>query len=311
MAEISVIVPAYNAEKYLENTIKSILNQSFEDFEVILVDDGSVDKTPEIMAAYAAQDKRVRVISQPNKKLPGARNAGMDAAVGKYLYFADADDILHPQILAFLYQACEKEQADFACCDFVAVEENQLPEMPVYDKDVSGEIIYKPLEFMCGNRKKINNNVWTKLYRASALAGLRFADNQGVEDLYFNILAMRKFSKGVFVPLVLYYYILSPGSITRGDFKMEKLDVHMDCYKQLQKDFENEQFLWLLIKRQIVNRSFYGMAKAVSELKNKKNKQKLKAAWRPQIREFKKAGIIGTEGLSLRKRFKLFLFMLF
>ena len=164
---------------------------------------------------------------------------------------------------------------------------------------------------MCGNRKKINNNVWTKLYRASALAGLRFADNQGVEDLYFNILAMRKFSKGVFVPLVLYYYILSPGSITRGDFKMEKLDVHMDCYKQLQKDFENEQFLWLLIKRQIVNRSFYGMAKAVSELKNKEHKQKLKAAWKPQIREFKKAGIIGMEGLSLRKRFKLFLFMLF
>ena len=261
MAEISVIVPAYNAEKYLENTLKSILNQSFSDFEVILVDDGSVDKTPDIMAAYAVKDKRIKIIRQSNKKLPGARNAGMNAAVGKYIYFADADDILHPQILEFLYQACEKEQADFACCSFEAVAENELPEIREYDKNVSAEIIYKPLEFMCANRKKINNNVWTKLYRLSALGGLRFADNQGVEDLYFNISAMRRFSKGVFVPLVLYYYVLSLGSISRKDLKIERLHVHMDCYKQLQKDFEDEADMWKLIKCRIVNRSFYGMVK--------------------------------------------------
>lgn len=310
MAEISVIVPAYNAEKYLENTLKSILNQSFSDFEVILVDDGSVDKTPDIMAAYAAKDKRIKVICQKNGGVGAARNTGMDAAAGKYFYFADADDILHPQILEFLYQSCEKEQADFACCNFEAVEENKLPEISVYDQNVSNEIVDNPLEFMCANRKKINNNVWTKLYRVSVLAGLRFADNQGVEDLYFNILAMRRFSKGVFVPLVLYYYILSSGSISRRDFKVEKLHVHMDCYKRLQKDFENNPVLWRLIKHRIVNRSFYGMVKEVSELPKEKARE-LKAVWKPQIRAFKKTGIIGTEGLSLRKRLKLFLFMLF
>ncbi len=310
MAEISVIVPAYNAEKYLENTLKSILDQSFKDFEAILVDDGSIDKTPDIMAAYAAKDKRIKIIRQPNKKLPAARNAGMDAAVGKYIYFADADDILHPQILEFLYQACEKERADFACCYFEAVEENKLPEIPVYNQNVSNEVVDSPLEFMCANRKKINNNVWTKLYRTSALAGLRFADNQGVEDLYFNILAMRRFSKGVFVPLVMYYYILSSGSITRREFKIEKLHVHMDCYKRLQKDFESKPDLWRLIKRRIVNRSFYGMVKEVSELPKEKARE-LKAVWKTQIRTFKKAGIIGTESLSLRKKVKLFFFMLF
>lgn len=310
MTEISVIVPAYNAEKYLEKTIKSILNQSFEDFEAILVDDGSIDKTPDIMAAYAAKDKRIKIIRQPNKKLPGARNAGMDAAVGKYIYFADADDILHPQILEFLYQACEREQADFACCNFEAVEENRFPEIPVYDQNVSGEIINNPLEFMCANRKKISNNVWTKLYRASALGGLRFADNQGVEDLYFNISAMRRFSKGVFVPLVLYYYVLSSGSISRKDFKIEKLLVHMDCYKQLQKDFENEPVLWPLIKRRILNHSFYGLMKDVAGLQEEKARE-LKAVWKPQIRAFKKTGIIGTEGLSLRKRVRYLFFMIF
>ena len=121
---------------------------------------------------------------------------------------------------------------------------------------------------------------------------------------------MRRFSKGVFVPLTLYYYILSSGSITRKDFKAEKLCVHMDCYKRLQKDFENNPVLWRLVKHRIINRSFYSLVKAVSELPKEKA-QELKTVWKPQIRAFKKAGIIGTEGLSLRKRAKLFFFMLF
>lgn len=310
MVEISVIVPAYNAEKYLENTVRSILKQTFSDFEVILVNDGSVDKTPDIMNALAKEDKRITVINQENKKLPEARNVGMRAAKGKYLYFADADDILHPQLLAFLYQACEKEQADFACCAFVAVPDGVMPEISFYDDGYKPDVFENPLKYMCTNRKKVSNNVWTKLYRTASLDGLRFADNQGAEDLYFNILAMRRFSKGVFVPLILYYYILSSGSITRKDFKAEKLCVHMDCYKRLQKDFENNPVLWRLVKHRIINRSFYSLVKAVSE-QPKEKAQELKAVWKPQIRAFKKAGIIGTEGLSLRKRVKLFFFMLF
>lgn len=311
MVEISVIVPAYNAEKYLSVMIKSILEQTFRDFELILVNDGSIDRTPEIMAEFAAKDSRIKIINQKNKKLPGARNAGMKIAAGKYLYFADADDILHPQLLEQLYQAAEKENADFACCDFITIREGEVPDMPVYKEAPALCAFDNPLEYMCFHRKKIVNSVWTKLYKAKALKGLIFADNQGVEDLYFNLWAMRHFSKGVYVPLALYYYVLSSGSISRSDLKYEHLQTYMNFFLQIQKEFSDIPQMKNIIKENILNRTFYRLVQTVLRIKNKENKQKLKAEWLPQVKRFMQAGIIGTEGLSLRKKLKLFLFLHF
>ena len=307
--EISVIVPAYNAERYLENTLKSILNQSFEDFEVILVNDGSVDKTPEIMATYAAQDKRIKVINKKNEGVGAARNTGMRVASGKYLYFADADDILHPQILEFLYWACEKEQADFSCCDFVAIEENTFPKMVVYDKNVSGEVIYKPLELMCDNRKKINNNVWTKLYKKEALGDIVFADYRCAQDLYFNICAMRHFSKGVFVPLPLYFYVLSSESITRKVININYLNTHLVLYEQLKKDFEDKPEVWEKIKRKIINGTCYYHVKQLYKMKDRNLRRELRKTWLPQVKKAMKKGVIGFDGFGLKKRIKFLIFL--
>lgn len=311
MVEISVIVPAYNAEKYLENAVKSILKQSFSDFELILVNDGSLDKTLDIMNALAKEDKRITVINKENEGVGFARNAGMRAAKGKYLYFADADDVLHPQLLAFLHRACEKEQADFAGCAFVAVRDDAMPEMPFYNEMPKLDVFENPLKNMCLKHRKFVATVWNKLYRRDSLRGLVFADYNCGEDLYFNILAFRKFSKGVFVPLTLYYYVMSTGSITRKEFNFDKLRVHMQIFEQFKVAFEREPENWKIVKSEIVNRRFYGLAKAVSELKDKEKKQRLKAKWLPQIKDFMTAGIIGTEGFSLRKRLTLFFFLHF
>lgn len=311
MVEISVIVPAYNAEKYLSVMIKSILEQTFRDFELILVNDGSIDRTPEIMAEFAAQDSRIKIINQKNKKLPGARNAGMKIAAGKYLYFADADDILHPQLLEQLYQAAEKENADFACCDFITIREGEVPDMPVYKEAPALCVFDNPLEYMCLHRKKIVNSVWTKLYRRSALKDLTFAGYYSAQDLHFNILALQRFKKGVFVPLALYYYVLSEGSISRKDFRSDKLKIHMMIFEQFKTAFKATPEKWKIVKREIINRSFYRLVQTVLRIKNKENKQKLKAEWLPQVKKFMQAGIIGTEGLSLRKKLKLFLFLHF
>ena len=311
MVEISVIVPAYNAEKYLENTVKSILKQTFSDFELILVNDGSLDKTPDIMNALAQEDKRITVINQENKKLPGARNSGMKVAKGKYLYFADADDILHPQLLAFLYQACEKEQADFACCNFVAVKEGKLPEISYFDDKYKPDVFENPLEYMCLKRRKILNSVWTKLYRREALNGLIFGDYFCAQDLHFNILALRQFSKGVFVPLTLYYYVLSPTSISRKGIKISNLQTHMMIFEHLKKVFDGETEKWTIVKREVINRSFYGLVKKISGLNDKEKRRRLKAEWLPQVKNFMAAGIIGTEGFSFRKRLTLFFFLHF
>ena len=114
---ISVIVPVYRVEKYLPACIDSILNQTFTDFELILVDDGSPDRCPEICDETAKRDARVRVIHQANQGLSAARNAGIEAARGAWLSFVDSDDFLAPDFLETLYDAAARAGGGWiACC---------------------------------------------------------------------------------------------------------------------------------------------------------------------------------------------------
>ena len=117
---ISVIVPVYKVEKYLKRCVDSILAQTYPCLEVILVDDGSPDGCPAICDEYAREDRRVRVIHKENGGLSDARNAGIDAAKGKFLGFVDSDDYVHPRFYELLLQALKGEGADIAGCDVTA-----------------------------------------------------------------------------------------------------------------------------------------------------------------------------------------------
>ena len=119
--KISVIVPVYNVEAYLPECIRSVLEQSMSDFEMILVDDGSTDGCPAICDAAAEQDDRVRVIHQKNGGLSRARNAGLDAARGEWIGFVDSDDCIHPDMYEKLLAAAEKNDADMAICNILRV----------------------------------------------------------------------------------------------------------------------------------------------------------------------------------------------
>ena len=103
MPEISIIVPVYNAENYLDNCIKSILNQTFEDFELILVNDGSTDKSSHICNYYKKIDSRIKLINKKNGGVSSARNKGLEVAIGKYIGFVDSDDYIHPKMYETLY----------------------------------------------------------------------------------------------------------------------------------------------------------------------------------------------------------------
>ena len=115
--KISIIIPVYNVEKYLHECLDSIINQTFKDLEIICVDDGSTDKSSEILEEYEQKDKRFTVISQPNKGVSAARNRGMQQAKGKYIMFVDSDDYVHPRFYELLLQALKEEGADIAGCD--------------------------------------------------------------------------------------------------------------------------------------------------------------------------------------------------
>ena len=116
--KISVIIPVYNVEKYLQKCLESIVNQTFCDWELIAVNDGSSDKNSDILRQYAEYDTRIKVINQQNSGVSAARNAGLDVAKGDFVCFIDSDDYVHPQMLELLLNAAEKENADVAIASF-------------------------------------------------------------------------------------------------------------------------------------------------------------------------------------------------
>ena len=120
---LSIIVPVYDVERYLQKCIDSILAQTFTDFELILVDDGSPDNCPALCDAAAAKDARIRVLHQKNGGLSAARNAGLDVARGEWIGFVDSDDYISPEMYEILYKAVQSTGSDLALCDYVKVDE--------------------------------------------------------------------------------------------------------------------------------------------------------------------------------------------
>ncbi|NST07596.1 glycosyltransferase, partial [Enterococcus faecalis] len=123
MPKISIIVPVYNVEKYLEKCVRSILAQTFTDFELILVDDGSPDSSGAMCDQFAEQDQRVKVIHKENGGLSDARNAGIEIATGEYLGFVDSDDYIADDMYELLYTNIVKEDADLSICGIYDVYE--------------------------------------------------------------------------------------------------------------------------------------------------------------------------------------------
>lgn len=118
MIAISIIMPAYNAERYLSVTLDSVVHQKFKDFEIIAINDGSQDGSLEIMESYKSRIYNLKIINQPNSGVSSTRNKGIDLATGKYICFLDADDYLSPNYLSFLYEQAERYQCDIMCCNY-------------------------------------------------------------------------------------------------------------------------------------------------------------------------------------------------
>lgn len=171
MPKISVIVPVYNAEKYLRECVSSILNQTFTDLEVILVDDGSTDTSPAICDEYSDKDPRVKTIHKPNGRAASARNAGMRAASGEYIAFVDSDDWISPEMYAKMLEA----GADVVLCDYVRFKENDefsftQPNVAAgyYDKGQIREKIY-PFLVMDGVEYPITISNWAMLIKRKVI----------------------------------------------------------------------------------------------------------------------------------------------
>lgn len=246
MSNISIIVPIYNAEKYLERCINSILVQTFTDFELILINDGSTDQSAEIIDRYAQKDPRVVAIHQKNSGVSAARNTGIHAAKGKYIGFVDADDTVEPMMYQKLYKSIEHECADIAMVGWsnIADEKKEVVELLEKDKKYSVFEMDELLEkIFCQNKRAMLSNVWNKLFKASHVKKNYFdtALFYG-EDAWYSYQLIMKSKKIVCINEALYNYYIYQGSASHGGVTGEKRITHATVFKTMSVDLRKKGY---------------------------------------------------------------------
>ncbi|MBE5821327.1 MAG: glycosyltransferase [Clostridiales bacterium] len=239
---ITVIVPVYNVEKYIRNCIESIINQTYSNLEIILVDDGSLDSSPQIIDEYAKKDKRIRVIHKENGGVSSARNAGLKIASGEYITFVDSDDTINSKIYEILYNLIKKYDTEITMCEAIKVYEDEegkiiipeLEENDIQEKVLnSGEAI--KLMIMDGN---IGNFACTKLFKKELFNNITFPDGKVYEDAGTTYKVVHNANKIVYTNLKLYNYFYGRiGSIT-STFTEKKILDSLEAYF--------EQYLFIL-----------------------------------------------------------------
>lgn len=218
MPLISVIVPVYKVEKFLDRCIKSILSQTFSDFELIIVDDGSPDRCPEMCDEWAEKDKRIVVVHQKNQGLSAARNSGIKISKGKYLTFIDSDDWIADNMLEMLLKLIQKHNADISICDFIRTDS----EKNIASKTSTKETVFNQHDFM-DIILKINSNrtihyAWAKLYKREIIDDEHYPVGMLNEDVEGMFKAVIRSKKIVETNTVGYYYYENNDSITRKKF---------------------------------------------------------------------------------------------
>lgn len=239
MAEISVIVPVYRVEKFLHRCVDSILCQTFRDFELILVDDGSPDSCGRICDAYAARDSRIHVIHQQNGGLSAARNTGIDWVMAHshshWLVFVDSDDWVHPRYLQQLYAAAEQTCCKISACGFLRTEGAPLPE----EEDFSIQAMSAD-DYYCGEvHEGVTAVAWNKLYHRSLFRNLRYPIGKLHEDEFTTYKALYQAGKIGVTPARLYAYYQNPEGIMRSEWNPRRMHV-LEAFEQ-QIAFAREQ----------------------------------------------------------------------
>lgn len=217
-ALITIIIPVYKVEKYLKRCIDSVLSQSYPNWELILVDDGSPDNCPAMCDEYASKDARIKVIHKPNGGLSSARNAGLEVMQGEYVTFLDSDDYFHPDVLSDTYQLAVSEQADIVQFSFIRGKSDCFP--PI-QKTGSFSVFDNHSIFYSSVQKII---LWGKLYKSSLWKDIRMPVGKINEDDATTWKLYYRSRKTVYLDTPYYYYYENPTSIMAQQNKAVKLD---------------------------------------------------------------------------------------
>lgn len=243
MELISVIVPVYNVEKYLDRCVDSLVNQVYKNLEIILVDDGSPDNCPTMCDAWAQKDSRIKVIHKENGGLSDARNAGMAVATGDYIGFVDSDDYISNNMYQLLHERMISEQSDIAACGVTLVYEDSTS-----SKELTPEGSYildntaAMKAVICESLLK--QPVWYKLYKASCVQDIQFPKGKYHEDVFWTWQAVARAKKISVFDTPCYFYLQRGNSIMGESFSLNRLDaLEAKCQRM---DFLQQNFSQLV-----------------------------------------------------------------
>ena len=240
-SKISVIVPIYKVEKYLCKCVDSIINQTYKNLEIILVDDGSPDNCPQICDDYAKKDSRIKVVHKENGGLSDARNAGMKVATGEYVSFIDSDDYISLDFYQTLVNVMVNEKSDIAECDLVKFYEDK----PIESVDSTDEIITFDTEkglSMLMAENEFHQHVWNKLYKSDIALSVPFAKGKLNEDEFWTYQIFGQAKKVSKIKKPMYYYLQRAGSIMGNGYNLRRLDAlegKNNRQKYIEKNFPN------------------------------------------------------------------------
>lgn len=278
MPNISVIVPVYKVEPFLHRCVDSILAQTYQDFELILVDDGSPDSCGDICEEYAARDSRIHVIHQKNGGLSAARNTGIDWAFAnsnsRWLVFVDSDDWVHPAFLQTLYATAEETLCKLSVCGFYRTSGEDFPAQQDYSvRCMSAD------DYYCGQEHEgVTAVAWNKLYHKSLFKSLRYPIGKLHEDEFTTYLAMYAAGKVGVTPAQLYAYYQNPEGIMRSDWNPRSMHM-LEAFEQqiafAQKN-NNSRFLNKAVEQYIY--SIYEQLGRAKVVYRKELRRKLQSA---------------------------------
>lgn len=217
---ISVIVPVYNVEQYLDKCVQSIIDQTYGNLEIILIDDGSTDHSGEICENWRKKDKRIIVVHKKNGGLSEARNAGLDISTGKYIAFVDSDDWIRPRMMETLQHVMVKEAADICSCGILSCFPDRVEQKRAKPLKGASEDILKYI--YCNTEYAVA--AWNKLYRRELWLNIRFPVGKICEDAFTAFLLVEKAKKVVQIQEAFYCYRIRENSIMTTEFRMARMD---------------------------------------------------------------------------------------
>ena len=301
---ISVIVPIFGVEKYLNKCVESIVNQTYRNLEIILVDDGSKDNCGAICDQWLVKDERIKVIHKENGGLSDARNAGLQMATGEYISFIDSDDYIEPTFLEILYTKLQEECADIAECGTRYVDE--------FGKELktrkSQDGVFATLDALklLIEENGLYQTVWNKLYRREMIEGFMFAKGQYNEDEFWTYKVFDRAKKIVSIEQPLYNYLQRGSSIIGVGYNVRRLDGLEALWERKEYLFKHKELRNLLNQNFALN-ALWHVQSVMRTFKGEQKKQLVAEI----VKMIKSTPKVKRKNLTINAKYKMWYSLLY